>query len=91
MTDPRPDDEMTPGSPGRIAAALRQARERAGYSQDEVARAMGWKAGETVSALERGDRQLKAFELARLAGLLRVGLEVLLGLEPVPVPAGTIL
>jgi Zn-dependent peptidase ImmA (M78 family) len=45
---------------------------------------MGWKAGETVSALERGDRQLKAFELSRLSTLFRVSIEVLLGLVPVP-------
>jgi Zn-dependent peptidase ImmA (M78 family)/transcriptional regulator with XRE-family HTH domain len=66
---------------------LREARDRAGFSQDDVARAMGWKAGETVSAIERGDRQLKAFELAKLSALFRVGMEVLLGLEPVPPPA----
>jgi Zn-dependent peptidase ImmA (M78 family)/transcriptional regulator with XRE-family HTH domain len=84
VTQPNP---LEPGSPASIAAAARQARERAGLSQDEVAQAMGWKAGETVSALERGDRQVKAFEVAKLANLFRVGIEVLLGLQPVPAPA----
>lgn len=70
-----------------IATAVRQARERAGLSQEQVAHALGWKAGETVSAVERGDRQLKAFELAKLAALFRVGIEMLLGLQPMPAPA----
>lgn len=76
-----------PGSPETIAAAVRAARERAGLSQEQVARTLGWKAGETVSAVERGDRQLKAFELAKLAALFRVSIEVLLGLQPMPQPA----
>ncbi len=79
--------QHAPGSPHTIAAAVRQSRERAGLSQDQVARELGWKAGETVSAVERGDRQLKAFELAKLAKVLRVSMEALLGLEPMPAPA----
>jgi Zn-dependent peptidase ImmA (M78 family)/DNA-binding XRE family transcriptional regulator len=82
-----PTSHPAPGSPELIAAAVRQARERAGLSQEQVARTLGWKAGETLSAVERGDRQLKAFELAKLASLFRVGIEMLLGLQPMPGPA----
>jgi Zn-dependent peptidase ImmA (M78 family)/DNA-binding XRE family transcriptional regulator len=87
MSESRSRKPATPGSPNVIAAAVRRARERAGLSQDQVAQAMGWKAGETVSALERGDRQVKAFELAKLASLLRVGVDMLLGIVPMPQPA----
>lgn len=84
MPKSTPSRASIPGSPALIASAIRRARERAGLSQEEVARALGWKAGETVSAVERGDRQVKAFELAKLASLLRVSIEVLLGLQPLP-------
>lgn len=60
-------------------AALRDARQRAGLTQGQVARALGLAGGETVSVWERG-----AFEpntaalLHRLAGVLAVSVPELL-------------
>lgn len=79
--------QAEPGSPSAIATAVRQARERLGLSQGAVAEAMGWKAAETVSSIERGQRQLKAVEVAQLATILRVGLDTLLGVLPFSPPA----
>lgn len=66
-----------------IAGRVQEARNRAGLSQRDVAEAMGW-SSQTVSDLERGQRQLKAFELTQLSTLFGVPYGALLGLEDLP-------
>lgn len=65
-----------------IAARLREARERAGLTQKEVAERAGLAHHQTVSQIERGEREVKAWELATLARVLQVGIGDLLRQEP---------
>ncbi len=69
---------------GERIASLRGAR---GLTQSEVASALGLEHKQVVSALEKGDRALKAVELGHLAELFHVSPLVILGLAPLtPAP-----
>ncbi len=61
-----------------IGEAIRALRKRAGWSQEELARQAGFRHHQIVSAIERGERAVKAAELFRLARLFRVELTDLL-------------
>lgn len=56
-----------------LAREIRAERARAGLSQTELAKRLGTSAS-TVSAIERGVRQLLAAELPDLCGALKVDL-----------------
>ena len=55
-----------------IGEAVRALRERAGWTQGELAERAAFAHHQTVSAIEKGERSLKATELALLAEILRV-------------------
>ena len=51
---------------------IHKARKRAGLTQEELAHAIGVKAGETVSQMEKGSREVKAWELSAIAKAVNV-------------------
>jgi len=61
-----------------VGDRIRQAREYLGFSQSDVAEALGV-SRPTVSALESGKRKVSSLELKRLAQLLRRPVEYFLG------------
>ena len=69
---------------GERIASLRVAR---GLTQAQLAGALGLEHKQVVSNLEKGERALKAPELARLSELFHVSPLVVLGLQPVATPA----
>jgi Zn-dependent peptidase ImmA (M78 family)/DNA-binding XRE family transcriptional regulator len=64
-----------------IAAAVRTRREALGLSQQDLAEAVGFGSHQIVSDLERGRRDVKAWELARIAEVLHARLPELMGLD----------
>jgi transcriptional regulator with XRE-family HTH domain len=76
------------GAYQRLTAALRQARERAGLTQAEVAAKLGTYAS-FISKCEAGERRVDVVELAELCRLYRTDLVELLraaGLTRAPGP-----
>jgi Zn-dependent peptidase ImmA (M78 family)/transcriptional regulator with XRE-family HTH domain len=65
----------------KIALSVRTRREALGLSQKELADLVGFGSHQIVSDLERGQRDVKAWELAKIAEVLHVNLPSLLGLE----------
>ena len=68
-----------------IGARIKAAREAAGMKQEELARAVGFASRQILSDLERGVRDVKASEAARIARLLHLDLSSLLS-DPQPKP-----
>jgi Zn-dependent peptidase ImmA (M78 family)/DNA-binding XRE family transcriptional regulator len=60
-----------------IGKRLKAARENCQFSQQEVARLMGWKSHATIVAIESGAQDIKTWELLKLAHILRVSPESL--------------
>ena len=58
-------------------------RKRLNLTQKDLAIQMGFNSPETLSQIERGDRELKAWELVQLAKLLSLNLNDLLNIESV--------
>ncbi len=63
----------------KFGLRIKTERERLGLTQDQVAEAMGWNNHQTVHALEQDSRDLRAWELFKLAKLFRVSPELLIG------------
>lgn len=57
-----------------ISRRLRAARERAGLTQEQLAKKLGFKDRQTLTAIETGDRKLAADELLQLTQILNVDL-----------------
>lgn len=64
-----------------IGKRIRAEREKRGFSQGKLAEALGWNNHQTVIGVESGQREVKAWELARIAKFLGVDLGALLS-EP---------
>ena len=64
-----------------IAQAVRDRRRALGMSQRELAEAVGFGSHQIVSELERGQRDVKAWELARIADVLHTSVPALLKRE----------
>jgi XRE family transcriptional regulator, fatty acid utilization regulator len=64
-----------------IPVAVREAREALGLTQQALATAAGFASLQIVSAIETGQREVKAWELVRLARALHTSVERLLGLD----------
>lgn len=62
-----------------IGQRIKAERERRKVSQEKLAEALGWKHHQIVGQVEKGDREVKAWELYQIAQFLHVGLDVLLG------------
>lgn len=59
-----------PADKNRIAPRIRGARESCGFTQQELADKIGFKSGQIISAIEKGEREVKAFELYSIAKAL---------------------
>lgn len=70
-----PGTEPTRG----LGAAIRDRRRELGLTQGDIAVAVGFPAPQTVSDIERGERDVKAWELVRIARVLRTTSDDLLG------------
>jgi Zn-dependent peptidase ImmA (M78 family)/DNA-binding XRE family transcriptional regulator len=68
-------------SKNQVAAAVRAAREALGLTQSALATAAGFASLQIVSAIETGQREVKAWELANLARVLHTSIDVLLGID----------
>ena len=53
-----------------IARRIRAARESCGFTQQELADKIGIKSGQTISAIEKAEREVKALELYSVAKAL---------------------
>lgn len=62
-----------------IGQRIRQARERLGMSQEEIAGRMEYKSAATVSHFETGFRKISVADLQKLSGILGLSVEDLLG------------
>ena len=71
-----------------IGQRIKEARLRLALSQEDLAKKIGWREHVKVSTVERGEREVKAWELAKMARVLNVDLTYLLGsaLEEETVP-----
>lgn len=71
---------MNPSSQ-EIGKRIRIFRKRSGLKQQELASMVGFNSKETISQIERGDREIKAFELARLSQILSADINDFLSTE----------
>ncbi|HEX4374875.1 MAG TPA: helix-turn-helix transcriptional regulator [Puia sp.] len=60
-----------------IARRIREARERCGMSQQELANLMGWESHVSLAAIESGNQGVKTWELLKFASIMKVSLESL--------------
>ena len=67
----------------RLGRAIKHRRNEIGITQGDLAVAVGFSAPQTVSDIERGEREVKAWELVKIARTLRASPDDLLGLERV--------
>ena len=70
----------------KIAIAVRSRREALGLSQQDLADLVGFGSHQIVSDLERGQRDVKAWELAKIAEALHLTLPSLMGFESATSP-----
>jgi len=61
-----------------IGKRIKAEREKRGFSQGKLAEALGWNNHQTVVSVESGQREVKAWELAKIAKFLGVNLMDLL-------------
>ena len=67
-----------------IGVRIRKFRLRLKLKQAELAERMGFKASETISQIERGEREVKAWELTQLSRILAVSVNDLLSEDKPP-------
>jgi XRE family transcriptional regulator, fatty acid utilization regulator len=61
-----------------IRRRIREERDRAGLSQDELAKRAGLPARQTVTDIENGNREVKAWELVKIASVLGLDMNTFL-------------
>jgi len=66
---------------------IRQARERLSYNQTILAEKAGFSSYQTISDIERGEKEVRASELVRLAEALKVDFSVLISEKAPVVPS----
>lgn len=62
-----------------LGARIKAARERMRWTQQQLADALDLSSAQTVSTIEKGERDIKARELAQIAELLHTSFDALLG------------
>ncbi len=70
---------MTESTRTLVGGAIKEARKDQGLTQDTLARAVGWKSRQIVSQVESGSREVRAWELQRVASAVGRSMEELLG------------
>lgn len=63
----------------QIGPRIKEIREERNVSQEKLAQAVGWKHHQIVGQVEKGDREVKAWELFAIAKFLHVAVDVILG------------
>jgi transcriptional regulator with XRE-family HTH domain len=63
----------------KIGDRLREAREKAGLSQGQLAKELGYESATAISLIEAGDRKLKAKDLQKVAEFLHQPIGYFLG------------
>lgn len=76
-----PTSEHSIPSTVDIGTAIRRAREAVGITQATLAERVGLPAAQTISEIELGRREVKAFEVVRIARALHIDVDVLLGVR----------
>ncbi len=62
-----------------LGKRIKAERERKKVSQEKLAKAVGWNHHQIVSEIEQGSREVKVWELQKIANFLSVNMDVLLG------------
>lgn len=65
----------------KIGAKIRSYRDRIGITQKDLAEKLGFSSSETISQIEQDKREVKAWELAKIAKILHVDMSDLLAFE----------
>lgn len=66
-----------------IAQRVKEAREERGLNQTQLAKRLGWKSHASIVAIEREQKDLKMWELLKIAEALSIPPESLYGEEPI--------
>jgi|GEM_PF-6081108 len=67
-----------------IGSRIKQAREKSGKTQKEVATMLGFKTPSIISEFESGKKDITASDLGKLAELLGVSINFIFGVEEAP-------
>ncbi|MBS0654850.1 MAG: ImmA/IrrE family metallo-endopeptidase [Verrucomicrobia bacterium] len=66
-----------------VAQRVKEAREGCGLNQTELAHRLGWKSHASIVAIEQGEKELKMWELLKIAEVLNIAPESLYGEQPI--------
>jgi len=69
-----------------LGLRIKEARKRVGLSQHELSELLELEHGQIISQIESGERQVKAWELARISSILHTNMSDLLKEEPLTEP-----
>ncbi len=78
------DGALATSDAPEVGLNIRRAREALRLSQQVLAERAGFSTFQAISEIERGRRDVKAWELVRLAGALHTSIDVLLGISEPP-------
>jgi len=62
-----------------IGKRIKEERTRLNLSQEDLAQKIGWKEHVKISSIERGERDIKAWELSKIASVLKIDMNKLMG------------
>ncbi|MFA5792212.1 MAG: helix-turn-helix transcriptional regulator [Candidatus Paceibacterota bacterium] len=65
-----------------IGAKIREARNKKGLSQKDLAEAVGFDSGTSISLIESGERKMSIVDLEKMAEILNEELKYFLSIEP---------
>lgn len=68
----------------QMGQKIRQTRERLGFSQQDLATLVGFSAPQIISSIEKGERDVKAWELVSLAKALKLSTTELISQQELP-------
>ena len=64
-----------------IGSQIKKARENKGISQLDLAKQLGFESATAISLIENGDRKVTAENLEKIANLLQIDIQSLLGID----------